>query len=306
MDIVAQNKFAEPVGRGIIYREALTLNKGIILVSAPTSLVKPLDPNTKNYAFRLIGNDTKTKFEFTHEVPSGATQFSQVFELADSSIILIAAINEKRVDKYFNQGTTVVPQDAFYTMTIKNGKVTQTEKFSSSDFYNSFKTPDGVRAEKSVYNPAYEITKNISNEYLPNGGMLSFWSLYYPRPENNALSFYMGDLALQFSPEGKLEAKYWIECKNTFKPAVASSVIQKNDHEFFWLTYEGNETGALATPQITTIDVTAKKIGPKTIVGDDKHFVSQKYPVIQTSEGLQFFGFDKTGKEFWTQKVNLK
>src|SRR5699024_2842601 len=121
----------------------LPMNKGILLVSAPNNLLDPKDPNPRNYVFRLVGDDTNMKFEIAHEVPSGFTQFSQVFELAEKSIVLIAAVHEKRVDKYYNQGTYAVPNVAFYVMTIRDGKVTQSQTFPAKEFYGSFITPQG-------------------------------------------------------------------------------------------------------------------------------------------------------------------
>lgn len=308
MDIVAQTKFSEPVARGIIYRETLKINGGVILVSAPTSLVKPNDPNPRNYVFRLIGDDTQLKFEFTHEVPSGFTQFSQAIEMPDGSIILMGALVEKRFDKYFNQGTTVLKGDGFYSMTIKDGKVIQSETINDDAFFGGFKTPAGEQMKKESYNTMAELTKNVSNQPLPNGGMLSVWSLYYPRPENNTLMAYTGDIAFQFSATGKLEARYWNENKNKtkVKPPVDAEIIKKSDTEFYWLTYTADETGNLATPAFTKIDTNAKTLSAKTSVGDEKHFVSQKFTYIQSENKFQFFGFDQGGKEFWTQTITLK
>ncbi|MES2689970.1 MAG: hypothetical protein V4658_06170, partial [Bacteroidota bacterium] len=130
MDIVARHKFSEPYARGFIFRESLPKNEGVLLISAPTDITGdkcPTDPNPRNYIFRFVGNDTKLKYEFPYEVPSGFTQFSQAFEMADKSIVLIAAINLKKKDKYVNQGTISVPHDQYYVMTIKDGKVTQTQ-----------------------------------------------------------------------------------------------------------------------------------------------------------------------------------
>lgn len=319
MDVVAQSKFAETVSRAIVYREALKLNEGVILVSAPTTLFKPKDPNPRNYVFRLVGNDTRLKFEFNHEVPSGFTQFSQAFELPDSSIVLLAGFNGKKTDKYLNHYVTPFNTKSIYLLVIKNGKVTREESITEEAWNAGFTSPSGSEVKKDPYSPSIELKENIATEYLPNGGLITFWSVQ--STDSKGLPVYMGDVALQFSADGKFEARYWMECKEqALKRTTASTVIRKNSDEFYWVTfeplYQKEETRVVksvatkvmagyANPVITKINTASKTISSKTIAGDDKHVVGESFPYQLINGGIQFFGFDKGGKEFWTQTVTL-
>lgn len=321
MEEVAHSKFQEPVSRAIIYREALKLNKGILLVSAPTHLfnIKPVDPSPKNYVFRLIGNDTKLKFELTHEVPSGYTQFSQAIELPDSSIVLMAGYNAKKTDKYVNRYVTPFNARSIYIITIKKGKVIHEETITEDDWTAGLSLPEGQKLKKDPYTPAIELKENIANEHLSNGGLLSVWAVR--SVDSKGLPVYMGDIALQFASNGKLEAKYWLECNNqAIKRAVKSTVVKKSANEFFLITfdplYQKEEyrvvksvsvkvIAGYANPCVTKINTTTKTIGKKIMAGDEKHVVNDSFPYIVSDNSIHFFGFDKGGKEFWTQVVTL-
>lgn len=321
MEEVAHSKFQEPVSRAIIYREALKLNKGILLVSAPTHLfnIKPVDPSPKNYVFRLIGNDTKMKFELTHEVPSGYTQFSQALELPDSSIVLMAGYNAKKTDKYVNRYVTPFNTRSIYIMTIKHGKVIHEETITEDEWTAGLSLPQGEKLKKDPYTPAIELKENIANEYLPGGGLLSVWAVR--SVDSKGLPVYMGDIALQFAANGKLEAKYWLECHNpAIKRAVKSTLIKRSAHEFFLVTfdplYQKEEyrvvksvsvkvMAGYANPCVTRINTATKTLGKKVVAGDEKHVVNDSFPYTVSDHNIYFFGFDKGGKEFWTQVVSL-
>lgn len=321
MEEITHSKFQEPLSRAVIYREALKLNKGILLVSAPTSIfnVKPVDENPKNYVFRLIGNDTKMKFELSHAVPSGFTQFSQALELPDSSIVLMAGYNAKKTDKYINRYVTPFNTRSIYILTIKNGKVVYEETLSEEEWVSGLLLPEGAKLKNDPYTPAIELKENIASEYLPNGGLLSFWAV--KSVDSKGLPVYMGDIALQFAPNGKVEAKYWLECeKPAIKRAVRSLVVKKNANEFFWITFDplyqkeeyrsvksvsAKVIAGYANPSVTRINTTSKTIGKKIVAGDDKHLVNDSFPYVQEGNTIHFFGFDKGGKEFWKQSVVL-
>lgn len=321
MEEVTHSRFQEPLSRAIIYREALKLNKGILLVSAPTHLfnVKPVDENPRNYVFRLIGNDTRLKFELAHVVPSGFTQFSQALELPDSSIVLMAGYNAKKTDKYINRYVTPFNTRSIYMLTIKNGKVVQEQTLSEEEWTAGLIVPAGEKLKKDPYTPAIELKENIANEALPNGGLLSVWAV--KSVDSKGLPIYMGDIALQFASNGKLEAKYWLECENqALKRAVRSTVIRKSANEFFLVTfdplYQKEEyrvvksvpvkvMAGYASPSVTKINTATKTIGKKTQAGDEKHVVSDSFPYILSDNSIHFFGFDKGGKEFWKQTVAL-
>jgi hypothetical protein len=321
MEEVTHSKFQEPVSRAVIYREALKLNKGILLVSAPTHMfnIKPVDENPRNYMFRLIGNDTKLKFELTHVVPSGFTQFSQALELPDSSIVLMAGYNAKKTDKYVNRYVTPFNARSVYIVTIKNGKVIHEETLTEDEWTSGLLLPQGEKIKKDPYTPAIELKENIANEYLPNGGLLSFWAV--KSVDSKGLPIYVGDIALQFAANGKLEAKYWQECHEPLlKRATRSTVIRKGDHEFFWITfdplYQKEEYRSIksvstkviagyANPSVVKINTTSKTISKKTVIGDEKHVVSDSFPYVQADNTIHFFGFDKGGKEFWKQSLVL-
>ena len=322
MEEITHSKFQEPLSRAVIYREALKLNKGILLVSAPTHIfnVKPVDPNPKNYVFRLIGNDTKLKFEFVHEVPSGYTQFSQALELPDSSIVLMAGFNAKKTDKYINRYVTPFNARSIYMITIKNGKVTREETITEEAWASGLLLPEGDKMKHDPYTPAIELKENLANEYLPNGGLLSVWGVR--SVDSKGQPVYVGDIALQFAANGKLEARYWLECKTqSLKRAVKSFVVKKADNEFFLVTfdplYQKEEFRVIksvpvkvmagyANPAIVKINTAAKTMSKKTMVGDGKHVVNDSYPYVLSDNSIHFFGFDKGGKEFWRQTVTLE
>ncbi|MES2689971.1 MAG: hypothetical protein V4658_06175, partial [Bacteroidota bacterium] len=167
-----------------------------------------------------------------------------------------------------------------------------------------FILPPGEKAGKTFYNPAYELTKNTSNQSLPDGGMLSVWTVKNMGPNNAEV--YSGDVALQFSADGKLVAKYWLASKSVFIPALETEVFKKNDHEFYLLTHVADDKGTLVASHLTQIDLKAKTMGARILVGDERHVLNTKFPYVQSSDNdIQFFGFDKGGKEFWTQKVSF-
>jgi hypothetical protein len=306
MDIIEQTVIKEPVSRGIIFRESLPVNKGILLISAPLDITGekiPKDKNPRNYVFRLIGNDTKVKFELTHEVPSGYTQFSQAFELADKSIVLVAAITEKKKDKFFNQGTYLVPGDAYYIMTIKEGKVTNSQKLTAEAFNMNYIIPPATKAGKYTYNPACELTTNIAHFDMADGGLVSAWRV--TRNDNGILK-YSGDIVLQFAADGKLTQKYFKAAQTDFVPEMTSVLWMKDNNSFYLLTHVANDKGELEESTITQIDIVGKTMGVPVLLGDEKHILSNKFPYFESSASrIQFFGFDKSGKEFWTQQVEL-
>jgi hypothetical protein len=321
MEEITHSKFQEPVSRAVVYREALKLNKGILLVSAPTHIfnIKPVDENPRNYMFRLIGNDTKLKFELTHVVPSGFTQFSRALELPDSSIVLMAGFNAKKTDKYVNRYVTPFNTRSVYIVTIKNGKVIHEETLTEDEWTAGLQLPAGGKMKKDPYTPAIELKENIANEHLPNGGLLSFWAV--KSVDAKGLPVYLGDVALQFAANGKLEARYWLECENqSIKRAVKSFVLKKSGTEFFWITFDAlyqkeeyrsvksvstKVMAGYANPSVVKINTTAKSIGKKTMIGDEKHVVSDSFPYVQADNTIHFFGFDKGGKEFWKQSLVL-
>lgn len=305
MDVVTENKFSEPVARAVVFRESLRKNKGIILVSAPTDIAgdkSPGDPDPRNYVFRIIGEDTKIRHEFIYEVPSGQTQFAQAIEMPDGSVVLTGITNVEKKDKFINKGTLPMSYDACFTMVIKDGRVVSTDMISTKDFQNGFITAQGEKVNtKNVWMPTHELARNFSNTALADGGMVSAWtviSLYG--------GGYAGEVVLHFSPQGKLIGKYWIASKNNFIPALESELIRKNDKEFYLITHTNNDKGALEESDIVKIDLGTKSMGQRTLLGDEKHVLTEKFPYIQLSDNeLQVFGFDKGGKEFWTQKVNF-
>lgn len=306
MDIGEPTILKEPVSRGIIYREKLELNAGVILISAPLDITGekvPKDPNPRNYVFRLIGNDTKVKFEINYEVPSGFTQFSNAFELADKSIVLIAAINNKKKDKYFNQGTFSIPEDAYYILTIKNGVVTSNTTINSENFNKSFIIPKGEKMSKRFFNPAFGLTNPIGSFNLKDGGLITAWQISY---DINGKSTFLGNLVLHFNSEGKLNANYWIGAKTEFSPNIEAGLFMKNESEFYLLSHVANEKGEIEESWLNKIILSEKSIGEQLNIADDKHVLSSKFPFITKSNWeIQFFGFDKSGKEIWTQLFKL-
>lgn len=303
MDVTDQGKFSEPVARAVIFRETLPKNKGILLVSAPTDITgdkSPTDPNPRNYVFRVIGEDTKVKQEFIYEVPSGQTQFAQALEMPDGSIVLTGITNLEKKDKFINKGTLPMAYDAFFTMVIKDGKVVSNDVVSTKDFQSGFITAKGEKANaKNVWMPTHELVKNVSNIELADGGLVSAWtatSLYG--------GGYAGEVVLHFSPQGKLLGRYWVPSKNAFMPALGSELFRKNDKEFYLVTHTNNDKGELEESRIVKIDLASGSMGQSMLLGDEKHVLTEKLPYVQLSDNeLQVFGFDKGGKEFWTQKV---
>jgi hypothetical protein len=60
-----------------------------------------------------------------------------------------------------------------------------------------------------------------------------------------------------------------------------------------------------ANPSVVKINTTSKTISKKTVIGDEKHVVSDSFPYVQADNTIHFFGFDKGGKEFWKQSLVL-
>lgn len=305
MDIVTESKFSEPVARAVVFRESLKRNKSILLVSAPTDITgdkSPSDPDPRNYIFRIIGEDTKIKQEFNYQVPSGQTQFAQALELPDGSIALTGITNIEKKDKYVNKGTLPMAYDACFTMVIKDGKVVSTDIVNTKDFQNTFATAQGEKLNaKNVWMPTHELTRNFSNIELADGGVVSAWTV-----TSQYGGGYTGDVVLHFSPQGKLVGKYWVASKNNFTPALESELFRKNDKELYLVTHVNNDKGALDESHVVKIDLGTKSMGPRTLLGDEKHVLTEKFPYVQVSDKeLQVFGFDKGGKEFWTQRITF-
>lgn len=307
LEVTAQNKFQEPVSRGIIFRESLYTNGGILLISAPINVagdnLQPKDPNVRNYVFRQIGDNTKLNWELQYEVPSGFTRFFQAIEHPDSSITLMAVTNSKKNDQYFNKPIGI-SGDGFFVLKIKNGKVLSSSHLSEDDFLKKQVLPAGT-SSKNGYS-AFDGTsiKLDQIRMLESGDAVLFATVMDYTGHKIE-----GRVAFHFTPAGSLAHYYYVPAQTPFQPELTPMTLRTGEKDFIWTIFDAtDETGKFMNTSLFHLDLSKGTLGTPVKTGDEKHFTTAKSPFMVGNEGetLYFTGFDKSGKEFWYQKVNLE
>lgn len=311
LDIKAQNKFQEPLMRGIVFRHALSVSGGMLLVSAPVKnagdKVTPKDENVKRYVFRHFCDDAKMSWELVHEMPSGFTRFLNLVELPDSSMILYAIADSKKADSYFNKKIGV-SGDIFYSIKIKNGKVLGSTTLNMEEYYAGYKLPANIKPVKEPFNIQEQELKIVQARSLDDGGIIITGIVTKTDPANGVVRIF-GSVLLHFSVNGQLENRFFMPNTSETRPRLDPLTFQTDEHEFLWLTFNskgGNES--LLSPAFTKINLKDKTISPALLVGDKDHVVTSKNPMIFNPETktMSFFGFDADGEEFWTQNIVLE
>jgi len=310
LEVKEQSKFQEPVSRGVIFRHCLNVSGGMLLVSAPTKFagdnVMPKDENGRRYVFRHIAENTKPDWQVEYEMPSGFTRFVNAIELPDSSIILYGTADSKKADTYYNKKIGL-SGDVFYSIKIRNGKVLGAFATPLDSYHASFRLPEGLKA-KEGYDPETQTLTVVQTRYLSDGNtMLVATATEFDGKEQK--DKIKGNVILVFNTEGKLERQFWIPSDSPVKPGLDPLTFQQSEHEFLWLTFEsGDPNGRFMHPSFCRINLESNSVSAPVPVGDAKHFVTTKNPMIISPDNkvLNFFGFDKGGKEFWTQAITLE
>jgi|GEM_PF-2764686 len=312
LEVLNKTKFQEPISRAIIFRNSLSICGGALLVSAPTNVtasgnIVPIDPDAKKYVFRHVTDDAKLNWEFEYKVPSGFTRFVNAVELPDSSIILYATVDMKKADNYYNKKMGV-SGDGFYSMKIKNGKVIGAPSLGMEDFIKHYKTPQSIKPKVAGYDPQDHALQTTQTRMLDNGGMMviGMATKFDSKLQKDLI---IGHVIFHFDVNGGLANQFWIPSESNVKPELDPVTFQISEDEFLWLTFESkDEFGKFMTPSFSKFNLKTKTISDVTMIGDDKHYVTTKNPMVMSPDNktMKFFGFDKGGKEFWTQEVSLQ
>lgn len=301
--------FKEPVDRAIIFKNNLSINGGMLIVSAPVHIPgqTPKDENAKNYVIRWITDEVKMGWELPFTAPSGYTRFTECFESTDGSIVLIANCKMKKADKHFNK--MITPPDAeddLFILVIKDGKIISQKQITSADWLKQTAIVGQGKGSLS-YTPALHTLRVTDYRFTDNGGtIIAGHTPYFDGAKN--LNKNAGDFIFHFDKSGNLVSHFWAPGNNLVAPAFDPQLVRASDNEFYWINYASQETSEnQMIPTVTKVDVNSGKATTPVVIGDSKHVVNTSISPILDAEAKQlyFFGFDKGGKEFWTQSVML-
>jgi len=265
------------------------------------------DPNKSNFTFVQFDSKMKLNIRESFESPSpGWSMEDLIFEpTTDGMNYYVYGPAAFGKDKYHQIAATAAKKKSIQLMKVENGKVKYVTENTLEDITAKSTFPPSQSKGAEYKGKKFQKAGYAS---FSNGDLLVSGQNFQPNSEKG--NQYKDVLAFHFDNNGMLKAQYSVDVKPAGISFPSPQTFTENNNGVFWSITEASSTGNYYA-SIGKININTNKVGDFMTFGKvgkkQTYFINKKFPMLANgTDQVVYFGGNKSGKNIWFCRVNLK